>query len=569
MCETDNILVSLLSVLKHTHTMNQSAYKHSINFNIVTTDIDLDRIKEKPVRIKAMLRFNNLPPLTFSGVDKIILGKYQLKETKVLVQNNVKIRIVPTAAAWDFDKQFPKNNVANAKIARNLTNVKNKISDLFIERCNELGRFPDAQEAKELQVHINSILKNKAPKAAVEVKKEDVKTNNLLVYIYDYIKAANANQPTRLLKGQPYKKRSIQSFLNTLNILIEYKGGEPITFKQMQDPETVKQLPMLSFDEITLAFYDKFRDYLGVLGLGVSYFGSQIKYIKKFMSESLLEGFHSVVDWKDKRFAKQSAPAESDALTVDQLKNLADYDFSDTLVLDNARDLFLVGCWTGLRFSDYSRLNTHDHVDGDFIDILTKKTGEQVVIPILKELRKIMEKYSNRSTGITAIESVRPWINEESFTWFVGGIDTGIKSIIPKSKEGEGYFIDPTSNEWIIKGSATGFPRAISDVKLNDYIKKTCKIVGENLDKSFLKTKGVEISKISGTSTEYLPLCDRISTHTGRRSFATNATRLQIPKGSIMKITGHKTEAAFDAYVKIKSRENASILANHFKNVNL
>lgn len=549
--------------------MNQSAYKHSINFNIVTTDIDLDRIKEKPVRIKAMLRFNNLPPLTFSGVDKIILGKYQLKETKLLVRNNVKIGIVPTSAAWDFDKQFPKNNVANAKISRNLTNVKNKISDLFIERCNELGRFPDAQEAKELHAYINSILKNKAPKVTAEVKKEDVKTSNLLVYIYDYIKAANANLPTRLLKGQPYKKRSIQSFLNTLNILIEYKGGKPITLKQMQDPETVKQLPMLSFDEITLAFYDKFRDYLGALGLGVSYFGSQIKYIKKFMSESLLEGFHSVVDWKDKRFAKQSAPAESDALTVDQLKNLADYDFSDILVLDNARDLFLVGCWTGLRFSDYSRLNTHDHVDGDFIDILTKKTGEQVVIPILKELRKIMEKYSNRSTGITAIESVRPWINEESFTWFIGGIDTDIKSIIPKSREDEGYFIDTISNEWMIKGSATGFPRAISDVKLNDYIKKACKIVGENLDKSFLKTKGVEISKISGIFTEYLPLCDRISTHTGRRSFATNATRLQIPKGSIMKITGHKTEAAFDAYVKIKSRENASILANHFKNVDL
>ncbi len=549
--------------------MNQSAYKHSINFNIVTTDIDLDRIKEKPVRIKAMLRFNNLPPLTFSGVDKIILGKYQLKETKVLVQNNVKIRIVPTAAAWDFDKQFPKNNVANAKISRNLTNVKNKISDLFIERCNDLGRFPDAQEAKELQVHINRILKNKAPKAAVEVKKEDVKTNNLLLYILDYIKAANSNPATRLLKGQPYKKRSIQSFLNTLNILIEYKGGEPITFKQMQDPETVKQFPMLGFDEITLAFYDKFRDYLGALGLGVSYFGSQIKYIKKFMGDSQLEGFHSVMDWKDKRFSKQSAPTDSEALTIDQLQNLRIYDFGNQLFLDNARDLFLVGCWTGLRYSDYSRLNVEEHIHGDFIDILTKKTNTQVAIEITEELRKIMEKYSNRSTGITAIESVRPWINEESFTWFVGGIDTGIKSIIPKNKVSEGYFIDPISNEWIIKGSATGFPRAISDVKLNDYIKKVCKIVGENLDKSFLKTKGVEISKISGIFTEYLPLCDRISTHTGRRSFATNATRLQVPKNMIMKITGHKTETAFDAYVKIKSRESASLLAKYFKDAGL
>lgn len=71
---------------------------------------------------------------------------------------------------------------------------------------------------------------------------------------------------------------------------------------------------------------------------------SQIKYIKKFMKESLLEGFHAVVDWKDKRFAKQSTPTDSDALTVDQLKDLAEYDFFDSLVLDNARDFFLVGC---------------------------------------------------------------------------------------------------------------------------------------------------------------------------------------------------------------------------------
>jgi len=275
------------------------------------------------------------------------------------------------------------------------------------------------------------------------------------------------------------------------------------------------------------------------------------------------------MDWKDKRFSKQSAPTDSEALTIDQLQNLRIYDFGNQLFLDNARDLFLVGCWTGLRYSDYSRLNVEEHIHGDFIDILTKKTNTQVAIEITEELRKIMEKYSNRSTGITAIESVRPWINEESFTWFVGGIDTGIKSIIPKNKVSEGYFIDPISNEWIIKGSATGFPRAISDVKLNDYIKKVCKIVGENLDKSFLKTKGVEISKISGIFTEYLPLCDRISTHTGRRSFATNATRLQVPKNMIMKITGHKTETAFDAYVKIKSRESASLLAKYFKDAGL
>lgn len=148
------------------------------------------------------------------------------------------------------------------------------------------------------------------------------------------------------------------------------------------------------------------------------------------------------------------------------------------------------------------------------------------MIPILKELRKIMVMYSNRGTGIVATENTPPWINEETRTWYVGDIDTGIRPIIHKAHESEGYFIDLVTNEWVIKGSTTGFPRAISDVKLNEYIKKACKIVGENFDKSFLQTKDVMVSKIAGVLIENLPLYERISTHTGRRSFATNATRL-------------------------------------------
>jgi len=59
--------------------------------------------------------------------------------------------------------------------------------------------------------------------------------------------------------------------------------------------------------------------------------------------------------------------------------------------LDNARDLFLVGCWTGLRYSDYSRL-TREHMNGKRIKIQTLKTGKTVVIPILSPLQLILDK---------------------------------------------------------------------------------------------------------------------------------------------------------------------------------
>ena len=52
-----------------------------------------------------------------------------------------------------------------------------------------------------------------------------------------------------------------------------------------------------------------------------------------------------------------------------------------------------------------------------------------------------------------------------------------------------------------------------------------------------------------------------ISSHTGRRSFASNAYLAGIPSITIMKITGHKTESAFLKYIKITPEEHARKMA--------
>jgi hypothetical protein len=54
-----------------------------------------------------------------------------------------------------------------------------------------------------------------------------------------------------------------------------------------------------------------------------------------------------------------------------------------------------------------------------------------------------------------------------------------------------------------------------------------------------------------------------VSSHTARRSGATNMYLAKIPTFRIMLITGHKTEQAFFKYIRITSEENAVILANH------
>ena len=60
-----------------------------------------------------------------------------------------------------------------------------------------------------------------------------------------------------------------------------------------------------------------------------------------------------------------------------------------------------------------------------------------------------------------------------------------------------------------------------------------------------------------------LPKFKLISTHTARRSFATNIYLAGVPTISIMKITGHKTERSFMSYIRISQEENADKLINH------
>ena len=48
-----------------------------------------------------------------------------------------------------------------------------------------------------------------------------------------------------------------------------------------------------------------------------------------------------------------------------------------------------------------------------------------------------------------------------------------------------------------------------------------------------------------------------VTTHTGRRSFATNLYLRGVPTLVIMAITGHKTEAAFLRYIKVTPKQHA------------
>lgn len=97
----------------------------------------------------------------------------------------------------------------------------------------------------------------------------------------------------------------------------------------------------------------------------------------------------------------------------------------------------------------------------------------------------------------------------------------------------------------------------ISDQRLNDYIKEACLAAGINSTVIITRTEGGK--KVSRKYEKW----QLITSHTARRSGATNMYLAGIPTISIMMVTGHKTEKAFMKYIKVTREQNAVALANH------
>jgi integrase len=114
----------------------------------------------------------------------------------------------------------------------------------------------------------------------------------------------------------------------------------------------------------------------------------------------------------------------------------------------------------------------------------------------------------------------------------------------------------------IIKKYNGELPREISNQKMNDYIKEVCELVElkEKVHKAITKG-GTKVSKKYNK-------WQLVSSHTARRSFATNLYLQGFPSISIMQITGHKTEKAFMKYIKVTPDEHAKLLEMHWQNRN-
>lgn len=255
---------------------------------------------------------------------------------------------------------------------------------------------------------------------------------------------------------------------------------------------------IIDFAEIDLEFYHAFTDYLtNECQLATNTVGKQIATLKVFLNEATERGINHNQSFKSNRFKVVTEESESVYLTEAELDQLYIVDFSNNPRLERVRDLFLVGCWTGCRFSDFSTI-TPSQIKGNMLHVEQVKTGHKVLIPLHPVVNSILDKYNGT------------------------------------------------------------LPDAPSNQKFNDYIKEVCEFAGINTLETLSITKGGK--RISETK----PKSQLVSSHTARRSFATNLYKDGFPSISIMAITGHKTERAFLKYIKVTPEEHASLLQLHW-----
>jgi integrase len=265
-----------------------------------------------------------------------------------------------------------------------------------------------------------------------------------------------------------------------------------------------KNKTKLTFESITLDFFYDYVSYLKTLngrkgkGLSPNTIAKDITVLKVFMSEAVDLRYTTNLEFKHKKFTISEEETDSVYLTEKEILELYKFDFSQNKKLDQVRDLFVFGCFVGLRFSDFSAIKRENIVSIDkdlFIKVITNKTKDLVIIPCNSIVLEILKKYHQNNNSL---------------------------------------------------------PKSVSKQKFNEYIKEVCEKAGFN-----------EKGRLSTEPNKSLFEC--ISSHTARRSFATNYYLQGFPTIDLMKITGHKTEKAFMKYIKVTKLDAAKRLNVHMK----
>lgn len=262
----------------------------------------------------------------------------------------------------------------------------------------------------------------------------------------------------------------------------------------------------LKVKDIDLTFKKNFEQFCKSNGFHINTIAMTLRFIKTVCNYASVFGEPTSSSLRLLRI--KEVAADWVYLNEEEIDKIAKWEATADY-LDNARDWLLISCYTGQRIGDFMRfeksmIRYQKNRKGEvrpLLEFIQDKTGKEMSVPLSSKVLSILNK-----------------------------------------RDGE-------------------FPRSVSDQKYNTYIKKVCEKVGfvEKVPGS-LKVKTKNGWRMVESDYEKYKL---ISSHIGRRSFATNNYG-KIPTVFLMNMTGHSTEQMFLKYIGKGSNDIAMELSEYF-----
>lgn len=394
-----------------------------------------------------------------------------------------------------IETRFWNKNTQRAKVTKafagyfdfnsTLEYIQTTILGCYRKFVSEQNRVPEVDELRSLVKKARGIIKPEKPKP------------ELFEFIQSFIKDTEDGKHLNLQTGKPVGKGTLHTYKQTLHLMKEFSAARKLK---------------LRFDDINTEFHKEFVHFLSqeyISPESEKHFkpnsiGKHITNIKTFLSNALDRKLTTNQDFKKKGFKVIREDVDSIYLTQDEITLLENHVLPYRSQEEIIRDLFIIGCYTGLRISDLKRLSSQHikNTNGErYLEIEMQKTGKPVTIPINDKLEYLFAKYQT-PTG----------------TFFPG----------------------------------------IHDQRANDMIKDVAAKI-----EAFQQNILINSTENGKRITTMIPKWQLITNHTARRSYATNKVLEGYPYTAIMLITGHKTEKAFLRYVKISGYDAIKIFKEH------
>jgi len=270
-------------------------------------------------------------------------------------------------------------------------------------------------------------LERTAEEAELLKSKNIVSNLDLYFQIDDYSKS----KAKKVCKDMPRIYRNMKENLKAFE---EFRG-EPITFKCLD-----------------LNFYEEFVDFLTyeyvqrrrkarIVGLKINTIGKTIKQFRTFLRNRIRKKIIAPVDMDGWTIIEEEVDAVY--LSMREINVIYNLDLSKFPHLINYRNDFVLGCLTGLRFSDFSEI-MKDDVRKDMLYKKQNKSEHWVVIPLRDEALQILKnRFRDNASSLTNAE-----FNRHIKT--IGKL-AGIKDLIKFSHKKNGKDVVETKPkyEWI------------------------------------------------------------------------------------------------------------------------